>query len=115
MTAFQPGRPAGLWWQLTLFHHHRDLAAEMFLIEAKCVFAVAAKVQMCVEVHCRASPFNIGCRCGDGSSRRSNVTRIAQAPAGIALLSIENTSQWRPSGSGKLRPYMTMVLTIRGG
>jgi len=34
-----------------LVHHHRDLAAEMLLVEAERRFAISAEVQLGVELH----------------------------------------------------------------
>ena len=45
--------PCSAWraWCLALIHHHRNLAAKMFFIEAECLFAIPAEVQLRIKVH----------------------------------------------------------------
>ena len=42
------------------FHHHRDRATEMLLVETERFFAVSAEIEMGVEPHLRLSPFRVG-------------------------------------------------------
>src|SRR5437868_6215572 len=61
---FPFGRDVSRIRPLAVGHAHRDLPPEMLFVEAECLFAVTAVIEICVELHREVLPFDKECFSG---------------------------------------------------
>src|SRR5207237_2447645 len=99
------GRDVPRVWLFAMPHHHRDLAAEVLLVEAERLLAVPTVVEIDVEFHINRDSTRPGSMNERDLTRRSFVQRslAAAGPAMVAALPLE----LQPAGPGVAR--MTVV------